>query len=492
MEYIIDPVNNETFDNTDPQTRKTIVLLGLNVYENLPQTTLMFRDEHNDARLKQQQKTIEQLEQDLCSVREKCTAQAKHDNDARLKQKEDTINHLEEELRIVREKQAANLKHELVLRDTETAVRLKHQQELIEKLDQENKTIREKHTQEIEEQINISRKRFDVEYKRLVDDRDKYVQEQVDRTAGIYKQQLTMEMEKMEIQQSFNLRLQEELDNYKARKTKSLVSIGSIGENEVEEFLGSMFSEGKLTNMSKTSENSDFHFEYNGVRLLLEVKNYTNTIPQRPAIDKFLRDVVSTQVDGGIIVSCVDGIGFAFRKSILDWDFHQNIPTLYLTDFFSNPMVLYGGILAMIHYIRSKKEFERDNTQSAQEHKDMYLEILGDIETWVPLAEKATKQAKSTWETVNDLNQKIMNRLSKYDISTSALKASHQLTELSEEELLNAALVFHNKHNVVPTAKQLMEDAGITQFLINKAGGMRAIRKHIEANIKNKVQEGGR
>lgn len=483
MEYIIEPVNNDTFDNTDPQTRKTIVLLGLGTFENLPETTLVFRDEHKDTRLKQQHKTIQQLEHDLCSIRDKCMTQAKHENDTRLKQKEDTINHLEEELRIVREKQAANLKHELVLRDTEAAVRMKHQQEVIDKLDQENKIMREKHAQEIEEQHNISRKRFDMEYKRLVDDRDKYVQEQVDRYVGVYKQQLTMEKEKMEIQQSFNLRLQEELDNYKARKTKSLVSIGSIGENEVEEFLGSMFGEGKLTNMSKTSENSDLHFEHNGVRLLLEVKNYTNTIPQRPAIDKFLRDVVSTQVDGGIIVSCVDGIGFSFRKSILDWDFHQNIPTLYLTDFFSNPMVLYGGILAMSHYIRSKKEFERDNTQSAQEHKHMYLEILGDIETWMPLAEKATKQAKSTWETVNDLNQKIMNRLSKYDISTSALKASQQ-TDMSKEELMKAALAFYGKHNAAPTAKQLMEDVGITQFLINKAGGMRAIRKHIEAYTK--------
>ena len=495
--YKIEPINNDTFDNADPQTRKTIVLLGISTYENMPRSDVVFHDRHNDTRLKQQQKTIEQLEQELSTVRDKCMAQAKHDNDVRLKQKEDTINHLEEELRTVREKQAANLKHELVLRETDTSVRLKQQQEMIEKLDQENKTMRDKHNKDSEDQITNARKRFDMEYqrvesmnvklnedlKRLLEDRDKYVQEQVDRTADVYKEQLKLEKEKMVIQESFNRKLQEEVDNFKARKTTSLVSIGSIGENEVETFMGCMFSEGKLTNMAKTSENSDFHFEYNGVRLLIEVKNYTHNIPQRPAIDKFLRDTVSTKVDGGIIVSCVDGIRFPFRKSVLDWDFHKNIPTLYLTDFFSNPTILYGGILAMIHYVRSKKEFEKDNNQTAQQHKNMCTEILGDIETWVPLADKATKQAKSTWETMNDLNQKIVSRLSKYDISTSALKANNQHTDITDTEVFQTALNCYEKLGYCPTAKELMENKTITQAVINRVGGMRTIRKYIESNI---------
>ena len=308
MNYIIELVNNETFDNADPQTRKTIVLLGISTYENMSRSDVVTVVKHNDDRLK-------------------------------------------------------------------------HQQDLNVKLNE---------------------------------DRDNYVQEQVDWATGMYKERLRSEKVKLEIQQRLNTRLHEELERFKAGKTKSFVS---IGENEVETFMGSMFSnKGILTNMTKTSDNSDFHFEYNGVRLLIAVKNYTHNIPQRPAIDKFLRDTVSTKVDGSIIVSCVDGIRFPFRKSVLDWDFHQNIPTLYLTDFFSNPTILYGGILAMIHYVCYKKECDRDNNQTAQQHKDMYLDILCDIETWVPLVDKATKQAKSTWETMNDLNQNICYRLSKYDI----------------------------------------------------------------------------
>jgi len=325
MNYRIELVNNETFDNADPQTRKTIVLLGISTYENMSRSDVMTVVKHNDDRLK-------------------------------------------------------------------------HQQDL----SQEYQSIAS---------MNV---KLNEDIKRLLEDRDNYVQEQVDWATGMYKERVRSEKVKMEIQQRLNTRLHEELERFKAGKTKSFVS---IGENEVETFMGSMFSnKGILTNMTKTSENSDFHFEYNGVRLLIAVKNYTHNIPQRPAIDKFLRDTVSTKVDGSIIVSCVDGIRFPFRKSVLDWDFHQNIPTLYLTDFFSNPTILYGGILAMIHYVCYKKECDRDNNQTAQQHKDMYLDILCDIETWVPLVDKATKQAKSTWETMNDLNQKICYRLSKYDI----------------------------------------------------------------------------
>lgn len=501
MNYIIDPVNYSVFDDADPQTRKIIVLLGINTYENIPRSELVFRDQHIETRVKQLHKTIEQLEHELSFVRENCMVQAKHDNEIRLKQKEYTINHLEEELRSVRETQAANLKHELILRETETTSRVKQLQDVIEKLDQENKSMREKHMQELDNQLNNMIKRFEVEYnhieslnvklntdiQRLIDERDKHVEYQVERTTDVYKQQLQQEKEKMEIQQRFNSRLQAEIDNFKVRKMNSAVSVGSIAENEVEVYLGNMFNEGKLTNMSKTAENADFHFEYNGVRLLIEVKNYTNTIPQKPAIDKFLRDIVSSKVDGGIIVSCVDGIRFSFRKSMLDWDFHQNIPTLYLTDFFSNPNILYGGVLAMIHYIRFKKEFERNNNQSAHEHKEMFLEILGEIETWVPLAEKATKYAKITWETVNELNHKIITRLSKYDISTSALKVNNQPTSLDEQEVMKNAWTCYEKLQYIPTAKELMEHTGITQLLINKVGGMKAIRKYIETNTKQGV-----
>jgi hypothetical protein len=455
--YYITPVNHPVFDEADPDRKKLYCLFGVQYETILPHLEIVFRDEHKDKRMEQLRRTIEQLERENTTVREKCIAEAQH----------------------------------------ETVIRVKHKDETIRQMMNELQTIREKHTTELETQLVNTRKRFEVEYQhletmnvklkediqRMMDERDKYVRDHVDRTVDVYKQQLEQEKDKMDIQRRLNLRLQDELDSMKSRRTNALVTVGSIAENEVEMYLGNMFTEGKLTNMSKTSENSDFHFEHNGVRILIEVKNYTNTIPQRPAIDKFLRDVVSTKVDGGIIVSCVDGVRFAFRKSVLDWDFHQNIPTLYLTDFFSNPHLLYGGVLALIHYIRYKKEFERENDQSAQEHKDMYLDILGEIETWVPLSEKATKYAKSTWEAVQELNQKIVTRLTKYDISTSALKSttSHS-SECNETDIMNAAMNCYHTLKYIPTAKELMEHANIKQSMIQKVGGIRAIRKHIEAN----------
>jgi len=302
----------------------------------------------------------------------------------------------------------------------------------------------------------------------------------VDRTADVYKEQLKLEKEKMVIQESFNRKLQEEVDNFKARKTTSLVSIGSIGELQVKQFVESNFHEGQLSDMTKSSDNADYHFEYKGVRILIEVKNYTSPIPSH-TIDKFYRNTVSTKVDGAIIVSCVDGIRFPNRNPLLDWGFYQNTPTLFITDFFSNPMILYGGILAMVHYIRSKKEFEKDNTESAQQHKEMCDEILGDIETWVPLADKATKQAKSTWETMNELNQKIMNRLFKYDTATRGLKANNN-ANLTDTEVFQIALKCSQKLGRLPSAKDLMDNKYITQTVINKVGGMKSICKYIQTH----------
>jgi hypothetical protein len=415
--YYITPVNHAVFDNADPDKKKEFCLLGVHISLIMPKTEYVLRDEHNDTR---------------------------------LKQKEVTINHLEEELRTVREKHT----------DAQNMMRKIYDAEYLRV-----------------ESLNIKLKE---ENERLLFGRDTYVREQVDRTVDFYKQQLNQEKRTVEMQQGLISGLQEEMDSVKSRKMNSLVTVGSIAENEVEAFLGNMFTEGKLTNTSKTAENSDFHFELHGVSLLIEVKNYTNNIPQRPAVEKFLRDVVSTKVDGGIIVSCVDGIRFSFRKAVLDWDFHQNIPTIYVTDFFGNPVGLYGAVLAMIHYIRFKKEFERDNDESAQEHKNTYMEILGDIESWVPILDKATKSAKSTLESLNDINQKIMSRLSKYDISTSAVKANHQHADLDENEIMNTARTCFENLKSMPTAKDLMENTGITQASINKVGGMKAIRKFIE------------
>jgi len=155
------------FDTADPDKKKELCLLGVHISLIMPRTEFVLRDEHNDTQ--------------------------------RLKQKEDTINHLEEELRSAREK---------------------HTQE------------REKRTQELETQYNVMRKRIDVDYRhveslniklkedneRLIERRDTYVREQVDRTIDVYKQQLNQEKKNTEIQQRLISGLQEELDSLKSRK----------------------------------------------------------------------------------------------------------------------------------------------------------------------------------------------------------------------------------------------------------------------------------
>jgi len=197
--YYMTPVNHPVFDNADPDKKKEFCLLGVHISLIMPRTEFVLRDEHNDTR---------------------------------LKQKEDTINYLEEELRSVREKHIQELETQYKRFDVDYGLKQKQKEETINHLEEELRSARDKHSQDLETQYNVMRKRSDVEYRhveslniklkedneRLMEGRDTYVREQVDRTVDVYKQQLNQEKKNTEIQQRLISGLQEELDSLKSRK----------------------------------------------------------------------------------------------------------------------------------------------------------------------------------------------------------------------------------------------------------------------------------
>lgn len=65
----IERVNNPTFDEADPQKRRTIVLLGISLYNNIPRHELVVTN--SDNIVKQKQVIIDTLEQEIFMLRQK-------------------------------------------------------------------------------------------------------------------------------------------------------------------------------------------------------------------------------------------------------------------------------------------------------------------------------------------------------------------------------------------------------------------------------------
>ena len=65
--------------------------------------------------------------------------------------------------------------------------------------------------------------------------------------------------------------------------------IGLAGEREVEEILQERY---RILNTAKSGKCGDFVITVNGIRILIEVKKYSKTVPSLE-IDKFYRDIDS-------------------------------------------------------------------------------------------------------------------------------------------------------------------------------------------------------
>jgi len=66
MEYLIDTIDDPLFVEATQEIRKTIVLLGLNTYKNIPRNELVVS---SDTVVKQKEQTIERLEDELTTLR---------------------------------------------------------------------------------------------------------------------------------------------------------------------------------------------------------------------------------------------------------------------------------------------------------------------------------------------------------------------------------------------------------------------------------------
>ena len=66
MEYLIDTIDDPLFSQATSGVRRTIVLLGINIYKNIPRNELVVS---SDTVVKQKDRTIQRLEDELTTLR---------------------------------------------------------------------------------------------------------------------------------------------------------------------------------------------------------------------------------------------------------------------------------------------------------------------------------------------------------------------------------------------------------------------------------------
>jgi hypothetical protein len=110
----------------------------------------------------------------------------------------------------------------------------------------------------------------------------------------------------------------------------SSANIGLKGEQEIYQMLQERFS---IVNTSKSGKRGDFIICVNNIKILIEVKKYSKTVPSQD-IEKFYRDIDSnTSIGGAIMISLTSKIvgiskTMEYTHQYVNGD---NVPVIFLT-----------------------------------------------------------------------------------------------------------------------------------------------------------------
>lgn len=418
--YVCELVDSQTFLRADPKLRTQIIRLGVHTYENIPRSELVISN-NDDTRLRHKQECVDLLEKELALSREKYTKyQTKTEED---------LNALREQIDLERKKN----------RDT--------QQEAEQDWKKKLKTMREQVAEEYQARIQLYESR-------LLRNTDK-VAEYVDSKTSI----------------------------------QHAVHVGLEGETSVEQFIEQHFREGVLENTTKNGGLGDFHFTYNGVRILIEVKNKATV--NKPDVEKFKANVRSSKADAGVIVSLRPGVTFPFKKAGFDieWEKHpgmslddMGVPLVFVTDFDSTPIALWGGLLVLYHYVRMMRNSEKNDNDMLEDHKRKYNELIELIKTWVPLIENSIQSLKTTTECMTNLQTSIHARLKAFLPDEDEQVEIKKTTSALHENIISIMISYKDETGSYPDLKYLAS-MGVKVNQLMKFGGLKELRKYCQSLI---------
>lgn len=164
-------------------------------------------------------------------------------------------------------------------------------------------------------------------------------------------------------------------------KEKSSAGIGIIGEKEVEKMLEERYT---VENTAKTGKCADLLVTVNGVRILVEVKKYSSSVPTKE-IDKFYRDIdANSSISGGVLISLtskITGINKMMEYRHVNVN-GNNIPVVFISlnniPYHVSKECVYASIYTILCEVNSRNKYidVDDNIAYAINNIDSNLDHL--------------------------------------------------------------------------------------------------------------------
>jgi len=107
------------------------------------------------------------------------------------------------------------------------------------------------------------------------------------------------------------------------------VTAGKIGEATVSDILQTRFC---AKNVSKTAHSGDISLEVGQQKIMIEVKNYTNTVPSAQ-VDKFIADLATSASRGGVFIALnttIAGVTSEIPQIVMRTEL-GNVPCAYVS-----------------------------------------------------------------------------------------------------------------------------------------------------------------
>jgi hypothetical protein len=434
--YLIDKVCHELFENGTSTFRKSIVDIGLTMFDNL----------HVLATVKPSAECDQQRDAHLRSLIHDMKTQKEMEHNAHLlhmKMKDEEIQALQ------RSFQDHLSRFETVM----TKERDEHESKI------------QKILEGREEYVNsiISSKVTEIKYLNELKDQQRALYEESKILVGSLQSQVT----------SLRTSLEELNTKNNSIACRSIVKVGQIGEEVVYDYISSSFSEGVLSNTSKQSAQGDMHFNYKGYVVLIEVKNKDRI--KSDDIVKFVRDVKeNNSIFGGVFVSIKRDVNIPCHTAY-DIEWLDKKPVIYIKNFEDVPETLYIAIKSIIFYLDSyeKLDAERsDDNKELNKLKQDLERVSSVLTTFYPILDEAVKQSKRAYESLESLRTSLKDQFAFIIKSASEDNTLQQIACLTEN--------YRSENGGRdPTIKYLC-DAGISNAKLKKLGGIKNILASLE------------
>uniref|UniRef100_A0A6C0CJJ4 Restriction endonuclease type IV Mrr domain-containing protein n=1 Tax=viral metagenome TaxID=1070528 RepID=A0A6C0CJJ4_9ZZZZ len=223
-------------------------------------------------------------------------------------------------------------------------------------------------------------------------------------------------------------RLQHSLDLLNGKVNKSIEK-GTLTENIINNHLQTLFPMDDIKDMSGFKEKCDIWMECHDSshRILYEIKNYTNPVPQ-PQIETFYKSLEKNNASAGIFIA-TRGI---YGKTSLDFRYHNDIPVVFVpnNDLYSGAGVMWATVfIKRILELKSKSNDSDigeidlkvlwDNTKHILEHLQESLKTIDEL----------AKNAREVRKISDGMNTLLKNLRSSISEKLDELK-SHILKDL--------------------------------------------------------------